>query len=145
VTVADKRYNQRWRRVRRLVLQRDMYRCWITGFPPLDNQCDHIIPVEPGFPDSLVFGMHNLRASCRPHNTARGVAAMLERETSEGVRGLLGLTVIDGGAGLRRDPCWVARSGDRGLRYSSQEMGRLHDARRTKTAEDPIARGPRRP
>jgi 5-methylcytosine-specific restriction endonuclease McrA len=32
MTVADKRYNsQRWRRVRRRVLQRDMYRCWITG------------------------------------------------------------------------------------------------------------------
>jgi 5-methylcytosine-specific restriction endonuclease McrA len=109
MTVADKRYNtQRWRRVRRLVLQRDMYRCWIPGCPRLANQCDHIIPVEPGFPDSLFFGMHNLRASCRPHNTARGVAAKLERETSEGVRGPLGLTVFDGGArpaiGWRRDP-----------------------------------------
>ena len=75
VTVADKRYNtQRWRRVRRLVLQRDMYRCWITGCPRLANQCAHIISVEPGFPDSLFFGMHNLRASCRPHNMTQGVA-----------------------------------------------------------------------
>ena len=104
MTVTDKRYNtQRWRRVRRLVLQRDMYRCWITGCPRLANQCDHIIAAEPGLTDSLFFGMHNLRASCRPHNTARGVAAKLERETSEGVRPP-GLTVFDGGPGLRRDP-----------------------------------------
>ena len=108
MTVADKRYNtQHWWRVRRLVLQRDMYRCWIAGCPRLANQCDNIIPVEPGLPDSLFFGMHNLRASCRPHNTARGVAAKLERETS-GVRGPLGLTMFEGGAGTaigwRRDP-----------------------------------------
>ena len=107
MTVADERYNtQRWRRVRRLVLQRDFYRCWVARCPRLANQCDHIIPVEPSFPDSLFFGMDNLR-TCRPHNTARGVAAKLERETSEGVRGPLGVTMFQGGAGLsfgwRRD------------------------------------------
>lgn len=40
----------------------------------------HIIPTYPGMPDSLFFDPMNLRASCKPHNTARGVAARLERE-----------------------------------------------------------------
>ena len=99
MTVSDRRYNsQRWRRVRRLVLQRDMYRCWITGCPRLANQCDHIILVEPGFPDSLFFGMNKPpRIVPTAQHTARGVAAKLERETSEGVRRPLSLTMFQNG------------------------------------------------
>jgi 5-methylcytosine-specific restriction endonuclease McrA len=44
--------------------------------------CDHIIPVSPEMPDSLFLDPANLRASCKRHNTARGVAARLERELS---------------------------------------------------------------
>jgi hypothetical protein len=43
---------------------------------------DHIISVYPGMPDALFFGLSNLRAACRFHNSARGVAARLERETA---------------------------------------------------------------
>jgi hypothetical protein len=41
---------------------------------------DHISPVYPGMPDSEFFSERNLRASCRPHNIARGFAAGLERD-----------------------------------------------------------------
>jgi hypothetical protein len=40
---------------------------------------DHIIPVDPEMPDWLFFDPNNLRGSCKRHNTARGVAAGLER------------------------------------------------------------------
>ncbi len=82
----DRRYKSpRWRRIRLLVLARDGYRCYVLHCIAYANHCDHIKPVYGGMPDSEFYGMHNLRASCRHHNTARGVAARLERETAQGV------------------------------------------------------------
>jgi hypothetical protein len=49
--------------------------------PEPASVADHIIPVHPGMADDLFFGLGNLRAACKRHNTARGVAARLERET----------------------------------------------------------------
>jgi hypothetical protein len=42
------------------------------------NVADHIIPVHPGMPDALFFGLSNLRAACRDHNLARGFAERLD-------------------------------------------------------------------
>jgi hypothetical protein len=42
--------------------------------------------VSPDMPDGLFYSAANLRAACRRHNIARGVAARLERETSTVVR-----------------------------------------------------------
>ena len=82
----DPRYfGPRWRRVRLVVLARDNYTCWVNGCPQYANVCDHILPVYPAMPDSEFFALSNLRASCKRHNTARGVAARLERETAEGI------------------------------------------------------------
>src|SRR5215210_2683582 len=80
----DKRYgSQRWKRIRRNVLVRDCWACWAPGCPVSATIADHIVEVYDGMPDSLFFDLSNLRASCRRHNWARGVAARLERETGE--------------------------------------------------------------
>ena len=81
----ERRYGTtRWKRVRLSVLRRDAYRCWVDGGPA--SIADHIMPWYEGMPDSLFFGMDNLRASCKRHNTARGVAQRLERDV-DGVPG----------------------------------------------------------
>ena len=48
----------------------------------LGNVADRISAVYDGMPDAEFDFEANLRASCRRHNTARGVAARLERETA---------------------------------------------------------------
>jgi 5-methylcytosine-specific restriction endonuclease McrA len=79
----DKRYGtRRWKATRLRVLHRDLWRCFVPDCPVSASVADHIIPVYPEMPDSLFFDEMNLRASCKPHNTARGVAARLERELS---------------------------------------------------------------
>src|SRR5688500_16729080 len=75
----------RWKKQRLVVFARDMHRCWVVDCPNPGNVCDHIDPVYRGMPDSEFYGLHNLRGSCKRHNTARGVAARLERETAGGV------------------------------------------------------------
>src|SRR5690349_13830625 len=81
----DSRYHtERWRKVRKPVLARDAYRCWNPHCERYANVADHILPVYLGMPDAEFFGMHNLRASCRVDNIARGSMARLQRET-EGV------------------------------------------------------------
>jgi hypothetical protein len=84
VYTHDKRYGTaRWRKVRLRVLMRDAYRCRIApGCPERATVADHIEPVYAGMPDSLFFDPRNLRAGCRQHNIARGVAARLLRETN---------------------------------------------------------------
>lgn len=78
----DKRYGtRRWKRVRPRVLHRDLW-AWAGDCPVSASVADHIIPVFPEMPNGLFFDEMNLRASCRRHNTARGVAARLERELS---------------------------------------------------------------
>jgi 5-methylcytosine-specific restriction endonuclease McrA len=85
-TATDPRYkDRRWRVVRLRVLARDRSHCYVLECANRANVVDHIKPVYLGMPDSEFFGMWNLRASCRRHNTARGVAARLERETAQGV------------------------------------------------------------
>jgi hypothetical protein len=80
---TDPRYgSNRWRKIAKRVLARDGYVCRIVPgcrFPA--KMADHIIEVYPGMPDSLFFGMGNLRAGCAYHNTARGIAARLKRES----------------------------------------------------------------
>jgi 5-methylcytosine-specific restriction endonuclease McrA len=84
--VNDRRYGtRRWKRVRLQVLHRDLWACWVTGCGISASVADHIEPVYPEMPDSQFFDRANLRASCKRHNTARGVAARLEREVTEGV------------------------------------------------------------
>ena len=79
----DKRYGtRRWKQTRLRVLHRDLWTCFAPGCPVSASVADHIIPVYPEMPNSLFFDEANLRGSCRRHNTARGVAARLERELS---------------------------------------------------------------
>src|SRR5688572_9330192 len=82
----DRRYKtSRWKKLRLVVLLRDAYTCWVANCPVSANVADHIDPVYDGMPDALFYDLSNLRASCKRHNTARGVAARLERETASGV------------------------------------------------------------
>ena len=75
---------QRWRRLRLRVLNRDGWRCYVGSCMALGNVADHIAPVYDGMPDWEFYDESNLRASCKRHNTARGVAARLEREVGGG-------------------------------------------------------------
>ena len=81
----DRRYGtRRWKRTRLRVMHRDLWLCFVPSCEVRASVADHVIPVYPGMPDALFFDERNLRASCRRHNTARGVAARLERELSGG-------------------------------------------------------------
>ena len=63
-------YDARWRKVRRLVLERDNYLCQIRGprCTVKADQVDHIIPVEAG---GARYDPANLRASCEWDNKHR--------------------------------------------------------------------------
>jgi hypothetical protein len=82
-THRDRRYGTaRWRKLRIRILERDAWRCRIgIGCDITASVADHIEPVYEGMPDSLFFDPRNLRAGCKRHNVARGVAARLMRET----------------------------------------------------------------
>ena len=58
-----------WRELRGRVLHRDNYRCQIRGknCEGRADEVDHIVPVVSGGSDSP----SNLRAACKPCNTAR--------------------------------------------------------------------------
>jgi hypothetical protein len=80
---GDPRYHtRRWKETRLRILRRDLWTCWVPDCAYPVNTADHIIPVTPDMENSLFFDPENLRASCRPHNVRRGVAARLERETA---------------------------------------------------------------
>jgi 5-methylcytosine-specific restriction endonuclease McrA len=79
-------YTKRWKDTRLIVLRRDAYRCWVDNCPEYANQCDHIEAASPSLPDTQFYALTNLRASCRKHNTARGISAMLDRDTAGGVK-----------------------------------------------------------
>jgi 5-methylcytosine-specific restriction endonuclease McrA len=77
----DRRYGtRRWKATRLRVLHRDLWACFVPGCGVSASVADHIEPVYPGMPTAWFFDEANLRASCRRHNTARGVAARLQRE-----------------------------------------------------------------
>jgi hypothetical protein len=78
---SDKRYRTaRWRNVRLRALNRDGWRCYVASCMLVGNVADHIAPVNAWTTDAEFFDVNGLRASCRRHNTARGVAARLECE-----------------------------------------------------------------
>jgi hypothetical protein len=80
---SDKRYRTaHWRNVRLRALNRDGWRCYAASCMLVGNVADHIVPVNAWTTDAEFFDVTGLRASCRRHNTARGVAARLEREVS---------------------------------------------------------------
>jgi len=81
----DPRYSsRRWQKLRRQILARDLFRCQVAeGCDTPANIADHINPVYVGMPDAEFYDPANLRASCRRHNWARGVAARLEREAGD--------------------------------------------------------------
>jgi hypothetical protein len=77
----DRRYgSRRWKQLRLSILHRDLWSCFVPACPVSASVADHIIPTYPGMPDAVFFDPLKLRASCKRHNTARGVAARLERE-----------------------------------------------------------------
>jgi 5-methylcytosine-specific restriction endonuclease McrA len=73
---ADRRYGTgRWQRVRKYVLLRDMHRCRIVpGCSEVATVADHIKPATLDMSDAMFYGAGNLRAACRGHNLARGIA-----------------------------------------------------------------------
>src|SRR5678809_116065 len=79
-------YNRaQWKKTAKAVLRRDMHRCYVRGCPSPGIAADHVEPVHPAISWFDFLSMANLRASCRRHNTARGVAQRLEREVRDGV------------------------------------------------------------
>jgi hypothetical protein len=84
-TELDRRYSQaRWTKLARYIRRRDP-RCYVINCPEPVKAADHIIPSSLEMPDWQFFDPMNLRGSCKRHNTARGVAARLEREVASGV------------------------------------------------------------
>lgn len=82
----ERRYSSsRWRKLAAYIRQRDPM-CYVVDCPQPVGAADHIIPATLDMPDSQFYDPTNLRGSCRRHNTARGVAARLERELAGGVR-----------------------------------------------------------
>lgn len=64
----------KWRKVRRLVLQRDGYDCQLRlpGCTVHADEVDHVVPLSTD-PD-LAYDPSNLRAACRWCNRSRGNA-----------------------------------------------------------------------
>ena len=61
----DPRYSlYKWQRVRKAVLQRDLWQCWARGCSRQATIADHIVPTTLDMPDWQFFSMDNLRASC---------------------------------------------------------------------------------
>jgi len=72
VTTHDPRYTTpEWRRLRRLVLERDRGECQIRGTrcQGWATEVDHVVAVADG---GDFWGPANLRASCAPCNRGRG-------------------------------------------------------------------------
>lgn len=71
-----------WRRLRRLVLERDRYRCQLPAEDGATcgayaTHVDHVVPRAAGGSDHP----SNLRAACARHNLKRGAAAHERRWT----------------------------------------------------------------
>jgi 5-methylcytosine-specific restriction enzyme A len=78
---ANKLYNATWRKVRRVILDRDQYRCAIRmeGCTGTATQVDHIHPLAFG---GAPYDPENLRASCASCNSGR--SNKLRRKPSRG-------------------------------------------------------------
>jgi hypothetical protein len=75
--MAKPQYSGPWRRVRRIVFDRDHGTCQIKGpsCKQVADQVDHIVPVEHG---GAWFDLDNLQAACRTCNVGRGNKTRLE-------------------------------------------------------------------
>lgn len=71
---------RRWRRLRRLVLDRDQWRCYRCGRHA--THADHIVPYAEGGRDEPA----NLRAACAGCNLSRAGRAATERSGTIGRR-----------------------------------------------------------
>lgn len=60
-----------WKRLRKLVLERDGYRCRIglDGCTVRADTVDHVMPVSAG---GAIFAEENTRAACKHCNSSRG-------------------------------------------------------------------------
>ena len=56
-----------WMKKRRAALERDLYGCRACGHIGMDNEIDHIVPLEQGGSNS----MHNLQTLCRDCHAAK--------------------------------------------------------------------------
>ena len=67
---TNKVYGATWRKVRRVVLDRDQYRCLVQmeGCQVTATQVDHIIPLAFG---GAPYDLGNLRAACASCNSGR--------------------------------------------------------------------------
>jgi 5-methylcytosine-specific restriction endonuclease McrA len=74
-TTRERGYSGAWPRVRRAILLRDRYRCWVCGGRA--TQVDHVVPISAGGPR---LDPRNLRAICKRCNVRRA----REREEREG-------------------------------------------------------------
>jgi 5-methylcytosine-specific restriction protein A len=63
-------YGTTWRKVRRVVLDRDNYRCTIglPGCGKVATQVDHVVPLAFG---GAPYQLENLRAACKSCNVRR--------------------------------------------------------------------------
>ena len=72
----------KWLSIRQQVLLRDNYTCVNCGRVSMDNECDHIIPLEQGGSND----MHNLQTLCAwvdEHGVKRGCHAEKTREEAQ--------------------------------------------------------------
>jgi 5-methylcytosine-specific restriction enzyme A len=74
-TTAEQGYAGAWPRVRRAILVRDRWRCWVCGGRA--NQVDHLVPISAG---GARLDPRNLKAICKSCNVRRA----REREQREG-------------------------------------------------------------
>ena len=58
----------RWQRMRRIVMERDGWRCQVAGCDRSADAVDHVISLEDG---GSPYSLMNLRAICTFHNSSR--------------------------------------------------------------------------
>ena len=73
---------RQWAKVRRLVLDRDGWRCQTCG-KVWRLECDHIIPLEKG---GAVYDLANLQTLCRGCHIAKSRAERMARPPSREVK-----------------------------------------------------------
>ena len=71
------RNDGRWKRVRKIVMERDHRECCYIGCGEEATQVDHIVPVSLG---GDYYALDNLRAICAHHNASRGNGTRRRRQ-----------------------------------------------------------------